>query len=104
MLIAFFLSFLFALMATVPTIYLAKRLNLVTDVKKRLHPAHTHKGIIPRGGGVPIFLSILLTTIILLPLSKIIIGILLSCFLLVILGLLDDQEKTGEKNSNNDFA
>ncbi|KKQ23356.1 MAG: UDP-N-acetylmuramyl pentapeptide phosphotransferase/UDP-N-acetylglucosamine-1-phosphate transferase [Candidatus Roizmanbacteria bacterium GW2011_GWC2_37_13] len=91
MLIAFFLSFLFALMATVPTIYLAKRLNLVTDVKKRLHPAHTHKGIIPRGGGVPIFLSILLTTIILLPLSKIIIGILLSCFLLVILGLLDDH-------------
>lgn len=84
--IAFAISFLF----TIPTIIIAKKLNLVTDAKKRFHPAHTHKGIIPRGGGLPIYLSILLTTLFFLPLNKIIIGILIGSLLLVILGLFDD--------------
>jgi len=73
-----------------PTIIIAKKLNLVTDVKKRFHPAHTHQGVIPRAGGIPIFLAVLITTIIFLPLNKIIIGILISSSLLVILGVIDD--------------
>lgn len=81
-----FLSFLF----TYPTIIWAKKVNLVTDKKKRKHPAHTHIGIIPRGGGLPIYLSFLISSLIFLPLNKIIFGILLSSFFLLIIGLLDD--------------
>ncbi|PIZ67557.1 hypothetical protein COY13_02910 [Candidatus Roizmanbacteria bacterium CG_4_10_14_0_2_um_filter_36_35] len=88
---ALLVSFLFAFVATIPTIYLAKKFNLVTDTKKRYHPAHTHKGIIPRGGGLPIYISIFLTTLIFLPLNKILIGILIASFFLLVLGLLDDH-------------
>lgn len=76
---------------TIPMIWLAKKIGLVTDAKKRFHPAHTHIGLIPRGGGLPIFISVLLATLYFIPLNKIILGILLGCFLMIILGLLDDH-------------
>ncbi len=75
---------------TFPTIHLAKKMHLVTDIKKRKHPAHTHIGIIPRAGGVPVYCALLLCAVIFLPLNKIIIGILVSTFLLLLLGLADD--------------
>lgn len=73
------------------TIRLARRYGLVTDANTDKHPAHTHKGIIPRAGGLPIFLAILVTTFIALPMSKIIIFILIAGALLVLVGLLDDK-------------
>lgn len=91
MLSALFLSFALSFTFTIPMIPLAKKFGLITDPKKRFHPAHTHKGIVPRGGGLPIFLSIFLTTLVFLPLNKIIIGILLASFLLLMLGILDDH-------------
>jgi len=72
------------------TIVLAKKLRLVTDSKKRQHPAHTHTGIIPRAGGLSLYLTICFVTILFLPINKILLGILLSSALLVIIGLLDD--------------
>src|SRR3989339_1774321 len=75
---------------TIPTIALEKKLHLVTDSKTRNQPAHTHVGIIPRAGGLPIYLSILFTSLIFLPISKIIFGILIASFFLIILGLFDD--------------
>ncbi|NTU73410.1 undecaprenyl/decaprenyl-phosphate alpha-N-acetylglucosaminyl 1-phosphate transferase [Candidatus Roizmanbacteria bacterium] len=75
---------------TFPTIRLAKKYNLVTDKQKRKHPAHTHTGIIPRGGGIPIYLSILIAVLLFIPLNQIVISILVSSFLLVVLGTLDD--------------
>ena len=75
---------------TIPTIALAKKFHLVTDSRVRQHPAHTHQGIIPRAGGLPIYLSILFTSLIFLSINKIIGGILIASFLLIVLGLLDD--------------
>jgi len=89
-LIVFIISFIISFLLTIPTIFLAKKLHLVTDIKKRYHPAHTHKGIIPRAGGVPIFLAIFLTSLIFISPNKIITGIMLSSFLLVFMGVLDD--------------
>jgi UDP-GlcNAc:undecaprenyl-phosphate GlcNAc-1-phosphate transferase len=86
----FFISALISYLLTIPTIFLAKKINLVTDSKKRFHPAHTHQGIIPRGGGLPIYLSILFSSIIFLPINKILFGILFASFILIIIGLLDD--------------
>ena len=86
----FLTATLISYLLTIPTIALAKKLNLVTDAKDKQHPAHTHVGIIPRAGGLPIYLSILLTSLIFLPINKIISGILIASFLLICLGLLDD--------------
>lgn len=90
--VVFFVSFFLSLILTAPTILMAKKLHLVTDKKKRFHPAHTHEGVIPRGGGIPIFLAVFITTIFFLPINKILIGILLGGFLIVILGTLDDYQ------------
>lgn len=86
----FFISTIFSFFFTYPTIFLAKKFKLITDIKKRKHPAHIHKGKIPRGGGLPIFLSFLLTVLIFISLNKIILGILIGSFLIVVLGLFDD--------------
>jgi len=72
------------------TIRLATKFNLVTD-KNRKHPAHTHTGVIPRAGGIPIFISLLVCSLIFLEINKIMSGILIGNALLLLLGLLDDK-------------
>ncbi|MCX7955748.1 MAG: undecaprenyl/decaprenyl-phosphate alpha-N-acetylglucosaminyl 1-phosphate transferase [Patescibacteria group bacterium] len=90
MFLIIFISFLLTFFITLPTIYFAKKINLLTDIKKRFHPAHTHKGKIPRGGGIPIFLTLLISSFLFLSINKIIVGVLIASFLLTIVGLLDD--------------
>lgn len=77
---------------TPATIFWAKKINLIDNPKIRLHPAHTHKGSIPRGGGVPIFLGIFLSLLILFPLTKAVIGILAGAVIVVLVGLWDDRK------------
>lgn len=89
-LIIFIIAAAVSYLITIPTIYLAKKYNFVTDARKRKHPAHVHTGVIPRAGGVPIYLSLLICSLLFIPLNKIMIGILLSSFILVVLGLFDD--------------
>lgn len=86
----FLVSLLLSYILTGPMIGLAKRFHLVTDRAVRKHPAHTHIGLVPRGGGLPIYLAILLTSILFIPINKILVGILFASFLLVVLGLIDD--------------
>ena len=88
----FVVSTLFSFFFTIPTLFIAKKLHLVTDKKKRYHPAHTHTGIIPRAGGIPIYAALFLTVLLFLPLNKIIVGVLLGSFLLVVVGTLDDYQ------------
>ncbi|MDO8609683.1 MAG: MraY family glycosyltransferase [bacterium] len=89
---ALIVSFLISFLVTIPTIFFAKKFHLVTDKSKRFHPAHTHIGILPRGGGIPVFIAIFLTTLLFLPISKIIVGILIGAFLLTSIGVLDDYK------------
>ncbi len=86
----FIVSFLLSFLLTIPTIYFARKFKLVTDTNRRNHPAHTHKGLVPRGGGIPIFLSFLITILFFLNINKIVLGILIASLLLMIVGLLDD--------------
>ena len=88
--LAFLTAFFSSFILTIPTIWIAKKINLVTDKKKRYHPAHTHTGIVPRGGGAPIYLAMLLAVVLFLPVNKIVFGILFAGFFLVLIGLLDD--------------
>jgi len=72
------------------TIRFATKFHLVTD-KNRKHPAHTHTGVVPRAGGIPIFVSLLVCSVIFLEINKIMSGILIGNALLLLLGLLDDK-------------
>lgn len=75
---------------TYPTMFLARKLQLVTDKTTRSHPAHTHTGIIPRAGGIPIYAALLVGAICFIPINKLVSGILISNFLLMMVGLFDD--------------
>lgn len=88
--LVFAVSFLISFLLTIPTIILAKKINVVTDARSKSHPAHTHKGKVPRGGGAPIFLAFLITTLLFIQPNKIVTGILIASFLMVLIGLLDD--------------
>lgn len=89
--IIFFTATLLSFLSTPLTIKLANKFGLVTNKKSRKHPAHTHKGVIPRAGGIPIYIALLVTTLIYIQPNKIISGILISNALLLIVGLLDDK-------------
>src|SRR3989338_11233687 len=83
--------FLITFLITPVFIKIAKRLNLIDDPASRFHPANTHEGIIPRAGGLPIFIGIVIAVLIFIPINKIIFGIILSSLLILILGLWDDR-------------
>ncbi len=69
----------------------AKKLGIVDDPKVNLHPKVIHSVPTPRGGGIPIFVSLVASTLIFLPLDKHITGILIGALILVIMGFLDDK-------------
>lgn len=71
---------------------LARQMGLVDDPKKRFHPAHTHKGVIPRAGGGAIAIGVFIGIIVFIPITKLIVGILLGSALLVVIGLFDDRK------------
>lgn len=69
----------------------ANRFGLVDDPRVRPHPAHTHTGIIPRAGGLAIYLGIVGTILLFLPTTKLIIGIIVAATILTFVGLIDDK-------------
>lgn len=73
------------------TIKFANRLGMVDDPQKRPHPAHAHQRVVPRAGGLAIYLGIFISSLIFLPTQKHLVGIWLGTTLLLITGLLDDK-------------
>lgn len=88
----FTLSAAITFAATPLTIRLAKRFGLVDDASIRPHPATTHTGVIPRAGGIPIFLGFAVPILILFPLTAQTIGMLIGGGILVVIGLWDDRQ------------
>lgn len=67
-----------------------------TEKQKKTQNA-TALSPVPRGGGLPIFIAILFTSIIFLPLDKHLIGILLASLIALIVGLFDDIKDISPK-------
>ncbi len=84
------MAFVISYVSTPVVIRLAKRWGLVDNPKLRSHPANTHVGIIPRAGGLPIFISILICVGLFISVNKLVIGILLGALITVIVGIIDD--------------
>lgn len=84
---AFFLSFTI----TPFIIKFAKKIGIIDDPKVNKHPKVIHTKPTPRGGGAAIYLAILLSSLLLLPMDKYVLSILIGGALLVVIGILDDK-------------
>ena len=87
----FLLALLISVLLTPPTIAFAKKFKLLDDPKRHKHPAIIHKKIIPRAGGLPIYLAILVGVIFFIPPSPTFIAIAIAGALVVLIGLADDK-------------
>lgn len=89
--LSFVTAFLVGFFSTPLTILVYKKLGWVDDPKKQKHPKVIHRYPVPRGGGIPIFLSLLLAALIFLPIDKHLLGILIGAAVLFLVGILDDR-------------
>lgn len=88
--IAFILTFIIAAVTAPAVIYIYTKKGWVDDPNKIKHAKKTHKKSVPRGGGLIIFLSVLIGALLLLQIDKHLIAILLGALVLTISGTLDD--------------
>lgn len=80
-----------AFLTTPIVIKLAGRLGIIDDPSRNKHPKVIHTYPVPRGGGIPIFIALLVSSLIFLPVDKHIVGILVGAAILVVMGTLDDK-------------
>lgn len=69
----------------------AGKLGIIDNPQGKTHPKIIHKIPTPRGGGIPIFLALLISSLIFLPIDKHLIGILIGAGILGLMGFLDDK-------------
>lgn len=89
-LLGFITSFLITILTTPLAINIANKFKLIDDPKKRPHPAHIQQRIVPRAGGIPIYLSIVFSVLFFWGFSFATTGIILALSVLLGVGLLDD--------------
>lgn len=87
----FIIAFIATVIATPLSLVFIKKLGLFDDPKTHKHPAIIHKKPVPRGGGIPLFIGILMAAFIFLPLTKTTNTILLASFFALVVGVLDDK-------------
>lgn len=80
-----------AFLATPLVIAFAWKYGLIDDPSKNKHPKVIHTHPIPRGGGLAIFIAILISSLIFLPLDKHLIAILAGATIILVTGLFDDK-------------
>jgi UDP-GlcNAc:undecaprenyl-phosphate GlcNAc-1-phosphate transferase len=77
--------------ATPLVIKLAWKFGLIDDPRKNPHPKVIHTKPTPRAGGLAIFIAILISSILLLPMDRHLAAILAGASLLTLFGILDDK-------------
>lgn len=84
------LATILGLVITPLVIWFYKKMKWLDDPKKNKHVKVVHKYPVPRGGGIVIFLIILIVSLNYLPVDKHLIGIMLGALILMIVGVIDD--------------
>ena len=88
----FVVAFLATIIATPLSLILIRKMGILDDPKIHKHPAIIHTKPIPRGGGLPLFLGILIAgAIFLWPPNEITIAVFFAGFIALVVGLLDDK-------------
>lgn len=97
--LSIFISIFISLVATplVRNFFIKKK--WIEDPLKKQQKSHNATALtsVPRGGGLPIFISIVITCLIYIPLDKHLIGIFLAAILTLIIGLWDDLKDISPK-------
>lgn len=90
MLAIFLSAALISLVSTPVVILIYRKFGLVDrpDISK---PMTTHRLPVPRGGGIPIAISVITSALIFLGLDQRLVGILLGLLVITIIGALDDK-------------
>jgi len=83
-------ALLISLSVTPITIWLARRFNIL-DYPTRPHPAILHDKPIPRAGGIPPLIGIIITYSMFAPFDKHVLGIFIAAIIIVVVGILDDK-------------
>lgn len=86
----FLIALIISLFATPITILIFQKMGWVIDPKKTPHPAHIHKIPVPKGGGIPIFLAVSITIMLLLKPDNHLIAIGIAGLITLIVGVIDD--------------
>lgn len=86
-----FCALLVTVISTPLTILIARKYGFVDNPRKRPHPAHTHSGIIPRAGGVPLLIGVFLPLFLFFPNTPQLFVIFFASLILVLTGLWDDK-------------
>lgn len=84
------LAFAITVLTTPIVIHLYSRFGWLDDPKTNTHAKVTHAQPTPRGGGLPIFISLLTVSLISIGLDKHLLGILAGSSILTLVGTLDD--------------
>jgi UDP-GlcNAc:undecaprenyl-phosphate GlcNAc-1-phosphate transferase len=91
MIYPFIIAALISFLLTPFVIKYAKVLGIIDDPKVHKHPKVIHTKPTPRGGGIPIFIALLITSSFFLPFDKHLVGILGGAFVVSLMGFLDDR-------------
>lgn len=83
-------SFVVSYIITKLVIKYAKKLKIIDDPRLNKHPKVIHTVATPRGGGIPIFVALIVTSLIFIPLDKHLVSILIGALIIFIMGYLDD--------------
>ena len=83
-------SFLVAYFVTPIVIKYARKLKIIDDPKRNNHPKVIHTVPTPRGGGIPIFVALVVASLFFIPVDKHLISILLGALIIFVMGYLDD--------------
>lgn len=86
----FLLAFILATTISPGVIWLYKKFGWVGEHNQSLSVKNTHRSPVPRGGGMVIFLSILIPALVFLVKDQYLVAIILGALLLTITGVLDD--------------
>jgi UDP-GlcNAc:undecaprenyl-phosphate GlcNAc-1-phosphate transferase len=98
LILPFLVSFLVTAIATPFAIKLMRKLNIIDDPKIHIHPGIIHTKPIPRGGGLPLFLGVLVAAIFFIPMNSVTIAIFFAAFLALVIGIIDDKLNSQAKD------
>lgn len=86
----FLTTTLLAFLVTPLVIKLYRQKKWLDDPTQNTHAKKTHQKSVPRGGGLVIFISVLIGALVFLNFDKYLIGILLGALVLTVVGFIDD--------------
>ena len=87
----FIIAFIITTFITPISIIIIKKVGLLDDPRIHKHPGIIHKKPTPRGGGIPLFIGIVLTGIFFLPPTSPVIALFIAGSIALLVGVIDDK-------------